>query len=128
MSVLDRINRKQAETGTGNSSQTPGSTIQLADELQVTKRLRILFAQLSSLAAIDKQSWILQTVLDEVIEEINDRTSDDRETADALLSMWFGKCALMMEWVATGNIPDGLQDDEFTGKILTAKALEAAGA
>lgn len=118
MSVLDRVNRHKE---TDNSPTSPGTTIALADELEVTKRLRILVNQLVQIAGKDRQTWILNTVFDEIIEEINDRAAEDREGADALLSLWFSKCGMMLEWVATGNAPDE-QDDFFDAFLALPEA------
>lgn len=85
--------------------------------MQVTKRLRILFAELTKITGMDKQQWIMKTIMDEVLEEINDRASVNREAADALLSEWFTKCGLMLEWVATGIIPDGAENDAFINQV-----------
>lgn len=80
------------------------------------------------MAELDKQAWIIRSIFDEVIEEINDRTADNRETADALLSMMFAKCGQMMQWVATGDIPEDMQDDNFATKIFGQLAIESANA
>lgn len=70
---------------------------------------------------MDKQAWILKTILDEVTEEINERASENKDEADALLSEWFEKCGLMLEWVATGQIP---QDDEFIASFVQVQSAE----
>ena len=67
---------------------------------------------------MDKQQWILKTIMDEVIDEINERASDDKEGVDAVLSLWFSKCAIMLEWVATGTIPEAEREDEFLSGFL----------
>lgn len=78
----------------------------------------------------DGKQWIMRSIIDEVCEEINDRADDDKDGADALLSEWFSKCALMLEWVATGDIPAEAQEDPFINEFLlnrseTQLALES---
>lgn len=107
---------------------SPGNTIVRADELEVTKRLRILFHELTKITGMDKQAWILKTILEEVTDEINDRASENKEEADAMLSDWFTKCGLMLEWVATGEIPDNFKEDEFVTRFLTKPQLELSAA
>jgi hypothetical protein len=68
---------------------------------------------------MEKKQFILKTIIDEVIEEINDYAADDPEAMNALLSMWFSKSAMMLEWVATGILPDEADDDPFIREFLT---------
>lgn len=80
------------------------------------------------MAELDSKEWIIKTIFDEVIEEINDRTADDREAADAMLSVMFAKCGYMMQWVATGEVPEFIHDDDFAGKIFGQLAIESGNA
>lgn len=72
---------------------------------------------------MDKQTWILKTILDEVTDEINERASDNREETDALLAEWFERIGLMLNWVATGNIPETMRDDEFVTKFTQFESV-----
>lgn len=95
---------------TEKQGDTPSTTLALADPPAVA-RLRLLFDEVQSRAGDGgKRSYILKSVMDEVLDTIADELDGDQLTGYLLIT------AQLMKWVATGEADD--IPEEFRDRII----------
>jgi hypothetical protein len=79
----------------------------------VVARLRLVFTQLAEYVAkngsekTQKSSWIMTSIMEEVLDTLADKDSDDTQTA--IYFAYFGR---LLEWVGSGNtdvLPDEMK-------------------
>jgi hypothetical protein len=114
MSILDRLRQTETETVQEDSPHIVSSTLARADS-PVIHRIRVLFNETRKRSedfSGGKSSWILKTVMDEVIDTLAEQGNEELLVEYILLT------SRIMRWAATGDIDD--LPDEFKEKLALA--------
>lgn len=123
MGVVDRLHKAEARRSleqmvedSRTQTESPSST-QIAEKFPAVQRLRgvltILhaFIQEQGTGNIKRFAWLLNTISDELLAEIQDQV--DAGATDKYLEQIISEFGMMLGWVGHGNnnlLPDHLRD------------------
>jgi hypothetical protein len=117
MSILNRIQQAKVQTDSDQDQLTTGlshSTILARADSPVIHRIRLIFTETRNRADIQgKMGWVLQSVMDEVLDTLAEEDNEED------LQKWLLISAALMRWTATGDMGD--LPEEFRARAMAAE-------